>query len=70
MIFKVTTIGCDEEYGRERTIVEDEGITLREMEIQNIESLTRLAEDVDEIRLEELMWDRYDGELTLICGNI
>lgn len=70
MLFKVNTIGCDEEYGTEKTLSADDGITIREMEIDYIGELTHLAEEVDEIQLEESMWDRYDGELTLICGNI
>lgn len=69
----VTTIGCDEEYGERKVVVEDDQIgelTIRQMEIESLDELLELAEDVDRIEIESTTWAKYDADVTFICGNL
>lgn len=69
---KVTTIGCDNEYGQERVLFEDEQtrVTVRELHLSNLEELSELAEDVDRIEVSSTPFRTYDFDLTFICGNL
>lgn len=69
----VSTIGCDKEYGDRKIVVEDEQIgalTIRELEIVSLDELLELAEDVDRIEVESTTWEKYDADLTFICGSL
>lgn len=69
----VSTIGCDEEYGERKVVVEDDQIgelAIREMEIESLDELAKLAEDVDRIEVESSNWEKYDADITFICGHL
>lgn len=69
----VTTIGCEEDYGERKVVVEDDQIgalTIREMEIESLDELLELAEDVDRIEVESTTWNKYAADITFICGNL
>lgn len=70
---RVTTIGCEEEYGERRVVVEDEQIgdvAVRELEVSSLEELVELAEEVGRVEIESSNWDKYDFEATFICGSL
>lgn len=72
MIYRVLTFDCDEEYGTEKTVVEDDQIgdvTVRELEVGSLEELHSLMTGVDAIELTDTSWDRYDGELHVLCDG-
>jgi hypothetical protein len=70
---KVTSIGCDKEYGERVVVVEDEQIgdvSIREMEVESLEQFAELAEEVDRIEVSKCNWNKYDFDLTFICGHL
>jgi len=70
---RINTIGCDEEYGERRVILDDDQLgelAIREIEFEDFDDLIELLDDVDKINMEPSRWDKYDAELTAICGTV
>lgn len=70
---RVTTLGCETEYGVEKVAVEDDqigNIKFRELELDSLEDLQRLTEEVDTVEVQESKFGRFDFDVTLICGNL
>lgn len=70
---RINTIGCDEQYGERRVILDDDQLgelAVREIEFEDFGELTGLLDDVDRINMEPSHWDKYDAELTAICGSL
>lgn len=74
MKFQLTVIGCDDyDFGEERVILEDDQLgelTMEEIELDSFEDIFDVLEESDTIQFEESNWDRYDGEVTIVCGNL
>lgn len=73
MKYQLTVIGCDREYGEERVILEDEqvgNLTIREIELDSLADVHDLLEETDTVQFTPSRWDRYDGEVTIICGDL
>lgn len=74
MIFQLTVIGCDDhDFGEERIILEDDQLgklTMREIEVDSLAEALDLLDEADTVQFNETNWDRYDGEMTIICGNL
>lgn len=70
---KINTIGCDEQYGEERVVLDDEllgELSMREIEFDDLNELQELLDDVDQITMEPSHWSEYDAEITALCGNV
>lgn len=70
MKVRVNTIGCDEQYGERRIILDDDQlgeIAVREMTVGGTGELVRLLDEVDSIEITESNWDKYDANITLTC---
>lgn len=70
---RISTIGCDEQYGERRVILDDDQLgelAIREIEFEDFDELTELLDDVDRLNLEPSNWDKYDAEITVICGRL
>lgn len=73
MKMMATTLGCDDEYGERKVVVEDEqigAIAIREIEIESLDELVELAEDVDRVEVESTKWTKYDAAVTFICEQM
>jgi len=74
MKFKLSVVGCDDHgFGEEVILFEDEqvgAVTMCEIEVESVKKLTQIAATVGTIQLSETNWERYDGELTIICGEL
>lgn len=70
MKFKLSEIGCDEEYGEETVLFEDEQIgevTIREIELDSLADVFDLIDDDMEVRFTQSYWERYDGDVLIIA---
>lgn len=70
---RINTIGCDAQYGERRVILDDDQLgelVIREIEFENFDELTELLDDVDRLNLEPSHWDKYDAEITAVCGSL
>lgn len=73
MKYQLSVIGCDKEYGEERVILEDEQVgtlTMREIELDSLEDVHDLLDETDTVQFGNSRWNRYDGKVTIICGDL
>lgn len=73
MKVRVKTVGCDEQYGERRVILDDDQLgelAVREIEFDSMDELLELLNGVDKIDMEPSHWDKYDAEITVFCGNL
>lgn len=71
---KLTVIGCDDhDFGEERTILEDDqlgDLTMRTIELDSLDDVLHLLDDADTVQFDESNWEKYDADVTIICGNL